>query len=88
MNIHRINWTWASSKAMKQLGITEMPKTWAEFNADCDKAVAAKLICVAHLSQDWTDATTMAYHYTQLVRERMGAIILALMHQIPSELCN
>jgi glucose/mannose transport system substrate-binding protein len=58
MNIHRINWTWASSKAMKQLGLTEMPKTWAEFNADCDKAVAAGLICVSHLSQDWTDATT------------------------------
>ena len=35
-----------------------MPKTWAEFNADCDKAVAAKLICLAHFSQDWTDATT------------------------------
>jgi glucose/mannose transport system substrate-binding protein len=59
MNIHRINWTWASSKAMKQLGLTEMPKTWAEFNADCDKAVAAGLICVSHLSADWTDATTM-----------------------------
>jgi len=58
MNIHRINWTWASAKAMKQLGITEMPKTWAEFNADCDKAVAAGLICISHLSQDWTDATT------------------------------
>src|ERR1700753_1719728 len=43
MNIHRINWTWASAKVMKQLGITDMPKTWAEFNADCDKAVAAGL---------------------------------------------
>jgi len=59
MNIHRINWTWASSKAMKQVGLTAMPKTWAEFNADCDKAVAAGLVCVAHLSADWTDATTM-----------------------------
>jgi glucose/mannose transport system substrate-binding protein len=58
MNIHRINWTWASAKVMKKLGITEMPKTWAEFNADCDKAVAAGIICIAHLSQDWTDATT------------------------------
>ena len=35
-----------------------MPKTWAEFNADCDKIVAAGLICIAHLSADWTDATT------------------------------
>jgi glucose/mannose transport system substrate-binding protein len=58
MNIHRINWIWGSTKAMDQAGIKELPKTWAEFNADCDKAVAAHLICLAHFSQDWTDATT------------------------------
>ena len=58
MNIHRINWIWASTKAMDQAGIKSLPKTWAEFNADCDKAVAAKLICLAHFSADWTDATT------------------------------
>jgi glucose/mannose transport system substrate-binding protein len=58
MNIHRINWIWASSKAMDRAGIKELPKTWAEFNADCDKAIAAKLICLAHFSQDWTDSTT------------------------------
>jgi glucose/mannose transport system substrate-binding protein len=57
MNIHRINWIWGSTKAMEQAGIKTLPKTWAEFNADCDKAVAAHLICVAHFSQDWTDAT-------------------------------
>jgi glucose/mannose transport system substrate-binding protein len=58
MNIHRINWIWGSSKAMEQAGIKDLPKTWAEFNADCDKAIAAHLICLAHFSQDWTDATT------------------------------
>ena len=58
MNIHRINWLWASTKAMKDAGVTSMPKNWAEFNADCDKAIAAHLICIAHFSQDWTDATT------------------------------
>ena len=58
MNIHRINWIWASTKAMEKAGIKELPKTWAEFNADCDKAIAAHLICLAHFSQDWTDATT------------------------------
>ena len=58
MNIHRINWIWGSTKAMDQAGIKTLPKTWAEFNADCDKAVAAHLICLAHFSQDWTDATT------------------------------
>jgi glucose/mannose transport system substrate-binding protein len=57
MNIHRINWIWGSTKAMEQAGIKTLPKTWAEFNADCDKAVAAHLICLAHFSQDWTDAT-------------------------------
>jgi glucose/mannose transport system substrate-binding protein len=58
MNIHRINWIWGSTKAMEKAGIKELPKTWAEFNADCDKAVAAHLICIAHNSADWTDATT------------------------------
>ena len=58
MNIHRINWIWASTKAMEKAGIKELPKTWAEFNADCDKAVAAHLICLAHFSADWTDSTT------------------------------
>jgi glucose/mannose transport system substrate-binding protein len=43
MNIHRINWIWRSTKAMEQAGIKSLPKAWAEFNADCDKAVAAHL---------------------------------------------
>ncbi len=58
MNIHRINWIWGSSKAMAAAGVAELPKTWAEFNAACDKAVAAGKICLSHLSADWTDATT------------------------------
>jgi glucose/mannose transport system substrate-binding protein len=58
MNIHRINWIWGSTKAMAKAGVKELPKTWAEFNADCDKVVAAGLKCIAHFSQDWTDATT------------------------------
>ena len=58
MNIHRINWIWGSTKAMEKAGITSLPKTWAEFNADCDRAIAVHLICLAHNSADWTDATT------------------------------
>jgi glucose/mannose transport system substrate-binding protein len=57
MNIHRINWLWASKPVLDKAGITALPKTWAEFNADCDKIVAAGFICEAHLSQDWSDAT-------------------------------
>ena len=57
MNIHRINWIWGSTKAMEKAGVKELPKTWAEFNADCDKVIAAKEICIAHFSADWTDST-------------------------------
>jgi glucose/mannose transport system substrate-binding protein len=58
MNIHRINWMWGGKKALDQAGITSMPATWAEFNADCDKLKSAGLIPIAHGSADWTDATT------------------------------
>src|ERR1700685_3231111 len=39
MNIHRINWIWGSTKAMEQAGVKEIPKNWAEFNADCNTEV-------------------------------------------------
>ena len=58
MNIHRINWIWGSTKALDAAGISDLPKTWAEFNADCEKLIAKKLICLAHMSADWTDSTT------------------------------
>ena len=58
MNIHRINWMWGSTKALDKAGLKEMPKTWAEFNADCEKLKAAGIIPIAHGSADWTDATT------------------------------
>ncbi len=58
MNIHRINWIWGNKAAMEAVGVTELPKTWADFNAACDKAIAGGKICLAHLSADWTDATT------------------------------
>lgn len=58
MNIHRINWIWGSTKGMQKAGIEALPKTWADFNAACDKAVAAGITCLAHMSADWTDATT------------------------------
>ena len=58
MNIHRVNWMWASKKAMDKAGVAALPKTWAEFNAACEKMVKAGLVCIAHGSADWTDATT------------------------------
>src|ERR1700719_2016503 len=58
MNIHRINWMWGSKKALDKAGITEMPSTWAEFNAAAAKLKAAGIIPIAHGSADWTDATS------------------------------
>ncbi|MDB5624178.1 MAG: extracellular solute-binding protein family 1 [Devosia sp.] len=57
MNIHRINWMWASPKVMEEAGVAEIPKTWADFNAACDKVVATGKICIAHSTADWTDST-------------------------------
>lgn len=57
MNIHRINWLWASPKVMQASGVAEMPKTWAEFNAACDKIIATGKICISHSTADWTDST-------------------------------
>ncbi|MBB5752876.1 ABC transporter substrate-binding protein [Prosthecomicrobium pneumaticum] len=57
MNIHRINWLWSSPKVLQEAGVAEVPKTWAEFNAACDKVVAAGKICIAHSTADWTDST-------------------------------
>lgn len=57
MNIHRINWIWGNKAAMESVGVTELPKTWADFNAACEKAIAGGKVCLAHFSADWSDAT-------------------------------
>ena len=59
MNIHRVNWMWGSKKALDKVGVTEMPKTWDEFNAVAEKMKAAGINPVAHSSQDWIDATLL-----------------------------
>lgn len=57
MNIHRIDWLWASKPAMDKVGATELPKTWDEFNAIAEKMAAEGIIPVAHGGQDWIDGT-------------------------------
>lgn len=57
MNIHRINWLWASPSVLEGAGVDGLPKTWAEFNAACDKVVASGKICISHSAADWTDST-------------------------------
>jgi glucose/mannose transport system substrate-binding protein len=57
MNIHRINWLWASPSVLEAAGVTDMPVTWDEFNAACDAVVASGKICISHSTADWTDST-------------------------------
>lgn len=57
MNIHRVNWLYSSKKILDDLGI-EVPVTWADFNAACEKIEAAGKICLAHGAADWSDTTT------------------------------
>lgn len=57
MNIHRVNWLYSSKKLLDELEI-EVPRTWEEFNAACDKVVAAGRTCIAHGAADWSDTTT------------------------------
>lgn len=57
MNIHRVNWLYSSKKILTDLGL-EVPKTWDEFNAACEKVIAAGKVCLAHGAADWSDTTT------------------------------
>jgi glucose/mannose transport system substrate-binding protein len=57
MNIHRVNWLYSSKKILTDLGL-EVPKTWDDFNAACEKVIAAGKVCLAHGAADWSDTTT------------------------------
>ncbi len=57
VNIHRVDWLWANPEVHKKAGISEMPKTWDEFNAAADKLKAAGITPLAHGGQPWQDAT-------------------------------
>lgn len=57
MNIHRVNWLYSSKAILDEVGLS-VPKTWAEFNAACEKVMAAGKICIAHGAADWSDTTT------------------------------
>jgi glucose/mannose transport system substrate-binding protein len=57
MNIHRINWMWASKPALEKVGVTGLPKTWEEFNDVAQKLADAGITPIAHGSMDWIDGT-------------------------------
>lgn len=58
VNVHRVNWLWASPDALAKAGVNEMPKSFDEFFTAADKLKAAGLIAVAHGGQPWQDFTT------------------------------
>jgi len=57
VNIHRVDWIWANPAVLAKVGVTEVPKTWDEFNAVADKLKAAGITPLAHGGQPWQDAT-------------------------------
>ncbi len=57
VNIHRVDWIWANPEVLAKVGVTEVPKTWDEFNAVADKLLAAGITPLAHGGQPWQDAT-------------------------------
>jgi len=58
VNVHRVNWLWASADAMKKAGVKEMPKTWDDFFKAADAMKKAGIIAVGHGGQNWQDFTT------------------------------
>ena len=58
VNVHRVNWMWGSSEALKKAGVAAMPKTWEEFFVAAEKLKKAGLIALAHGGQNWQDFTT------------------------------
>jgi glucose/mannose transport system substrate-binding protein len=58
VNVHRVNWMWGSSEALKKAGVAGMPKTWDEFFVASEKLKKAGLVPVAHGGQNWQDFTT------------------------------
>jgi glucose/mannose transport system substrate-binding protein len=57
VNVHRVNWLWASADALKKAGVAKAPTTWPEFFDAADKVKKAGLVAFAHGGQPWQDAT-------------------------------
>ncbi len=53
LQIYRINTLWASKKAMDRVGATELPKTWAAFNALAEKMKASGIQPVMNGGVRW-----------------------------------
>jgi glucose/mannose transport system substrate-binding protein len=58
VNVHRVNWVWASPEVLQKSGVAKMPVNYDEFFAAADKIKKAGFIAVAHGGQNWQDFTT------------------------------
>ncbi len=58
VNVHRVNWMWASATVLKKSGVAGMPKTWDEFFVAADKIKKAGFIPMATGGNAWNDFTT------------------------------
>ncbi|PIV75403.1 MAG: sugar ABC transporter substrate-binding protein [Rhodobacteraceae bacterium CG17_big_fil_post_rev_8_21_14_2_50_65_11] len=56
VNVHSVNWVWANTALMEELGI-DQPGTWDEFVAAMQTAEDAGYTALAHGGQPWQEAT-------------------------------
>ncbi len=56
VNVHRVNWLWASNDAFKKAG-AKVPTNWDEFFVAAEALKKAGIIPVAHGGQNWQDFT-------------------------------
>lgn len=57
VNVHRVNWLWASTEAFKKAG-AKVPSNWDEFFVAAEALKKAGIVPVAHGGQNWQDFTT------------------------------
>ncbi len=57
VNVHRVNWLWASPAAFQKAG-ARLPTTWDEFFVAAEALKKAGITPVAHGGQNWQDFTT------------------------------
>lgn len=54
LNIHRLNWLWINTQALKRAGAT-VPTTWDQFFDTAEKLKRAGYVAVAHGGERWQD---------------------------------
>ncbi|WP_237485548.1 ABC transporter substrate-binding protein [Vibrio hippocampi] len=57
LNIHRVNWLWANTTLLRDVGITQPPTTLQQFFQVAERIKQAGHIPLAHGGQPWQDVT-------------------------------